>query len=66
MGDGGGNLELSGGARERRAEWTERLTRATAGIAEAVTAEQVYRAILDQTASAMNAAAAGLWLAIEE
>ncbi len=65
MGEGRENLELSGGAPERRTQWTERLTRATAGIVEAVTADQVYRAILDQTASAMNAAAAGLWLTMD-
>jgi signal transduction histidine kinase len=49
-------------ARELRTQWTERLTRVTAAIAEAVAAEQVYQAVVDQTAAALSASSASLWL----
>lgn len=52
-------------AREERTQWTERLTRVTAAIAEAVTAEQVYQAVVDETRAAVGAATAGLWLVRE-
>jgi signal transduction histidine kinase len=55
-------LNRADAARELRTQWTERLTRVTAAIAEAVTAEQVYQAVVDQTAAALGATTAGLWL----
>ncbi|HVY38998.1 MAG TPA: GAF domain-containing sensor histidine kinase [Polyangia bacterium] len=55
-------LNLADAARELRTQWTGRLTRVTAAIAEAVTAEQVYQAVVDQTAAALGATTAGLWL----
>ncbi|MFL5303623.1 MAG: GAF domain-containing protein [Polyangia bacterium] len=55
-------LNRADAARERRTQWTERLTRVTAAIAEAVTAEQVYQAVVDQTAAALGATSAGLWI----
>ncbi len=55
-------LDLADAARVLRTQWTERLTGVTAAIAEAVTAEQVYRAVVDQTSAALGATTAGLWL----
>ncbi len=55
-------LNRADAARELRTQWTERLTRVTAAIAEAVTAEQVYQAVVDQTAAALGATTAGLWI----
>ena len=55
-------LNRADAARELRTQWTERLTRVTAAIADAVTAEQVYQAVVDQTAAALGARSAGLWL----
>ncbi|HXJ18646.1 MAG TPA: GAF domain-containing sensor histidine kinase [Polyangia bacterium] len=52
-------------ARDLRAQWAERLMRVTAAIAEAVTADQVFQAIVGQTAAALGAASAGLWLVRE-
>ncbi len=40
----------------------ERLLKVTAAIANAVTAEQVYEAIVDQTREALAADSAGLWI----
>jgi len=45
-----------------RAQWSERLVRLTAAIAEAVTKEQVFQAVVGQTAAALGASSAGLWL----
>jgi signal transduction histidine kinase len=49
-------------ARDLRAQWTERLMRVTAAIAEAVTTDQVFQAVVGQTATALGASSAGLWL----
>jgi signal transduction histidine kinase len=49
-------------ARDLRAQWTDRLMRVTAAIAEAVTTEQVFQAVVGQTAAALGASSAGLWL----
>jgi len=49
-------------ARDLRAQWTERLMLVTGAIAEAVTTEQVFQAVVGQTAAALGAASAGLWL----
>ncbi len=48
--------------RDLRAQWSERLMRVTAAIAEAVTTEQVFQAVVGQTAAALGASSAGLWL----
>lgn len=40
----------------------ERLMKITAAIADAVTPEQVFEAVVDQTARALEASSAGLWL----
>jgi len=48
--------------RIRTAERTERLMRITAAIADAVTQEQVYDAVVDQVAHALQASSAGLWV----
>ncbi len=55
-------LSRADAAREVRAQWTERLTRVTGAIAEAVAAEQVYQAVVDETAATLGATTAGLWL----
>ncbi|MES1158250.1 MAG: GAF domain-containing protein, partial [Haliangium ochraceum] len=55
-------LNLADAAREVRTQWTERLTRVTAAIAEAVADEQVYQAVVDETAAALGATTAGLWI----
>ena len=62
MQQGVADVELPDGASDRRGRWIEALSRVTAALAEAVTAEQVYRAVLDQTAGTTRAAAAALWL----
>lgn len=59
------NLTVSDGADDVRVPWTERLTRVTTAIAEAVTAEQVFQAVADETAAALAATTAGLWLVHE-
>src|SRR5258708_38318226 len=40
----------------------DRLLRITAAIADAVTTEQVYEAIVDRVGAALEATSAGLWL----
>jgi PAS domain S-box-containing protein len=45
---------------------TERLTLITAAIADAVTAEQVFEAVVDQVALAANASSAALWMVDQE
>ncbi len=55
-------LNLAEAARELRAQWTERLTRVTAAIAEAVNPGQVQAAVLEEAAAALRSASAGLWL----
>lgn len=49
-------------AREATALRTERLMKVTAAIADAVTTEQVYEALVDQMAAAIGASSASLWL----
>ena len=49
-------------APDLRAQWAERLMRVTSAIAEAVTTDQVFQAVVDQTAAALGASSAGLWL----
>lgn len=44
------------------ADRTERLMRVTAAIAEAVTPERVYRALVEEAAESLGASSAGLWL----
>ena len=48
--------------RERTALRTERLTRITAAMAEAIAAEEVYEAVVDQVGAALGASSAGLWV----
>ncbi|HMI92989.1 MAG TPA: GAF domain-containing protein, partial [Polyangiales bacterium] len=48
-------------AREVAAQRAERLMKVTAAVADAVTPEQVYAAIVDRTATALEASSAGLW-----
>jgi signal transduction histidine kinase len=59
------DLRLAETTRDMRAQWTERLMRVTAAIAEAVTTDQVFRAVVGQTAAALGASSAGLWLVRE-
>ncbi len=57
------------GKEEVRAEATlraERLMRITAAIADAVGAEHVFRAVVDEVAAALDASSAGLWLVSED
>jgi GAF domain-containing protein len=49
-------------ARASAAARAERLLRVTAAIADAVTAEQVFAAVVDQVAFALEATTAALWL----
>jgi signal transduction histidine kinase len=49
-----------------RADRTERLMKITAAIADAVTPEQVYTALVDEVGAALGASSAGLWLVDEE
>jgi len=49
-------------AREIVARRAERLLRITGAIADAVTAEQVVEAVVDQVANALQASSAALWL----
>src|SRR3954471_3674673 len=48
--------------RDVRARRAERLARITSAIADAVTAEQVFEAVVDQTRAALGASSAALWL----
>ena len=48
--------------RDGRARRTERLAKITSAIADAVTAEQVFEAVVDQTRAALGASSAALWL----
>lgn len=52
--------------REAAAQRAERLLRITSAIANAVTADEVITAVVDQVASAVDASSAGLWLVDEE
>lgn len=45
-----------------KARYAERSAKITSAIAQAVSAEQVYQALVDQTAEALTASSAGLWL----
>ena len=51
--------EVKSGAGARR---SERLLRITAGIANAISAEQVFEAVVDQVARALDASTAALWM----
>ncbi len=48
--------------REVRTQRTERLAKITSAIADAVTAEQVFEAVVDQTRAALGASSGALWL----
>jgi len=48
--------------REVRARRIERLAKITSAIADAVTPEQVFEAVVDQTRAALGASSAALWL----
>jgi K+-sensing histidine kinase KdpD len=50
----------------REAERNERLLQITAAIADAVTPEQVYQAVVDQVAVALRASSAALWVMAED
>jgi PAS domain S-box-containing protein len=52
--------------RTAAAERAERLLKITAALADAVTAEQVFEAVVDQVAHVIDASSVGLWLADEE
>jgi signal transduction histidine kinase len=56
------DMKRGGIERERRTRRTERLAKITSAIADAVTAEQVFEAVVDQTRSALQASSAALWL----
>lgn len=50
----------------RREREADQLMRVTTAIAEAMTPEQVFEAIVDETAAVVGASSAGLWIAIGE
>lgn len=52
-------------AHARIAQRTERLMKITTAIADAVTKEQIYEAVVDQVAAALGASSATLWLCDE-
>jgi PAS domain S-box-containing protein len=54
------------GARAQSEVHSERLLKITAAIAQAVTAEQVFEAVVDEASEALQAASAGLWLVPED
>ncbi len=56
------NVELHLADAARALEGTQRLTRVTAAIAEAVTPEQVQRAVIQEAAAALASTSAALWL----
>jgi PAS domain S-box-containing protein len=49
-----------------KARHAERSAKITSAIAEAVSPEQVYEALVDQTAQALGASSAGLWIVEED
>lgn len=49
-------------AREARVRRAETLKTITAAVADAVTAEQVFQAVVDQSGAALEASTGGLWL----
>jgi PAS domain S-box-containing protein len=51
---------------EAAAKRSERLTRITAAIADAVTADQVFEAVVDQVSLALEASSAALWLVADD
>lgn len=51
--------------RAEEASRADRLLRVTGGIADAVTAEEVYEALVDRVVDAMGASSGGLWLVDE-
>jgi PAS domain S-box-containing protein len=53
-------------ARAKSEEQSERLLKITAAIAEAVTPEQVFEAVVDETGAALGAASSALWLIPED
>ncbi|HEX6315867.1 MAG TPA: GAF domain-containing protein [Gemmatimonadaceae bacterium] len=56
---------LSERTRAEEASSAERLLRVTGGIADAVSAEEVYEALVDRVVDAMGASSGGLWLVDE-
>ena len=57
-----GELKRAAIERDARTQRTERLAKITSAIADAVTAEQVFEAVVDQTRAALGASSAALWL----
>jgi PAS domain S-box-containing protein len=53
-------------ARAKSEEQSERLLKITAAIAEAITPEQVFEAVVDETGAALGAASSALWLIPED
>ncbi len=53
-------------ARDALSQRTERLLRVATAIANAITIEEVFSAVVDQVALALDASTAGLWLLDEE
>jgi PAS domain S-box-containing protein len=53
-------------ARAKSEEQSERLLKITAAIAEAITPEQVFEAVVDETGAALGASSAALWLIPED
>jgi PAS domain S-box-containing protein len=53
-------------AREATAKQTERLMKITAAIAEAVTPEEVFQAVVDEVRAVLGASSAALWLVDRE
>ena len=56
------DFKLAARAREAQVRRAERLKTITAAVADAVTSEQVYEAVVDQVGVALGASSAGLWL----
>ena len=56
------DLKRAAVERDARTRRTERLAKITSAIADAVTAEQVFEAVVDQTRAALGASSAALWL----
>ena len=56
------DLRRAAAERDVRTRRTERLARITSAIADAVTPEQVFEAVVDQTRVALGASSAALWL----
>ena len=53
-------------ARDAVAERTARLTKITAAMADAVTPDQVYEAVVDEVAAALEASSVALWIVRED